>query len=91
MAGDWIRIRANLTSTPQFMRFTRACSLSREQGLEVIYRLASWFASHGKYGRIYAEPNVASVFVGVPGAAEALIAVGWMRKMMAEWMGERSR
>lgn len=79
MAGDWIRLRADLQETPKFAQFVGEVPCSDEFGIFVLYRVTSWFASQSKYGKIAAEPQIIDTLVESRGVAAAMMNVGWLR------------
>jgi hypothetical protein len=78
MAGDWIKMRADLHSHVNVVRI--ATLIDRETATVVLglYRLAGWFSVHGKYGKVKADADVVDAVIGIAGFAEALLLAGWM-------------
>lgn len=80
MAGDWIKMRAGIEETPAFSNIAAAAkSGDPEETLFLLYRTACWFQTHGKYGKLTAEPRILDRYLRKPGFAQSLISAGWMR------------
>lgn len=78
MAGDWIKMRADLPKEFKVDRMADRIGADRRDVLIDLYRLAGWFAAHGKYGKLSAPQNLIDAYLQSPGFAEALAHVGWL-------------
>ncbi|MEB0311538.1 HNH endonuclease signature motif containing protein [Pseudomonas sp. 10B1] len=78
MAGDWIKIRADILDSPQFAAISKNLSLSSGDLLIALTRTASWFERHGTYGKIEADLSIVDIAIGVKGLASELIRAGWL-------------
>jgi len=79
MAGDWIKMRTGLETNVKTFKVARATGLSPESVVCTLYKLASWFITHGKYGKIGHPPSVVDGAINVVGMADALMGVDWLR------------
>ena len=80
MAGDWIKMRTDLHSLPQFSRLRDELRVSSAELLMLLYRLAGWFEKHGDYGQIKADDAVAiDSFLGKKGITQLLKNCGWLK------------
>lgn len=79
MANDWIKIRAGLHSSVRVHRISRRLGLTSSDVFVRLYAIASWFSSHGKYGRMHGETNLVDAITETPGLAEAMISEGLLR------------
>ncbi len=81
MASDWIKMRAGIETNPNFLRLLSVTGLSAEGAMAALYRLASWFSTHSKYGKISSHyEGVIDAVAGVPGISKHLEDVGWLRR-----------
>lgn len=78
MAGDWIKMRADLPSAFKVDRMADRMGCDRRDVLVDLYRLAGWFAVHGKYGKLSVAPQLIDAYLQSPGFARALAHVGWL-------------
>lgn len=78
MAGDWIKMRADLLVHIKVLRIADGLSCSPAEVLVDLYRLAGWFATHGKYGKLAVDRKSLDRYIGRPGFAEQLILAGWL-------------
>jgi hypothetical protein len=78
MAGDWIKIRADILDSPQFAAISRNLSINPGELLIALTRTASWFERHGTYGKIEADLSVVDMAVGVDGISGELVRTGWL-------------
>jgi len=79
MAGDWIKMRGNLPESLKVDRMSMLIGNDRREVLVDLYRLANWFASYGKYGKLQIQPRLIDVYLKCDGFADALAHVGWLR------------
>jgi hypothetical protein len=80
MAGDWIKMRAGLETTPEFVSLRRRLHLDGCRVFVGLYRVAAWFQEHGHYGKLQHPAALIDQHVGINGFADALDAVGWLRQ-----------
>lgn len=78
MAGDWIKMRADLPTEFKVDRMADRMGADRRDVLVDLYRLAGWFAKHGKYGKLKVAPKLIDAYLQSPGFADALAHVGWL-------------
>ena len=79
MAGDWIKIRTDIEQTGNFALIAKATKMSNGDLLMTLYKIACWFKTHGKYGKIYGPHTVVDAFCEMDGIASEMIKVGWLR------------
>lgn len=79
MAGDWIKMRTGLESNPKLHAIARAINENANVALFLLYKLASWFRTHGKHGKMDCQPSVLDFAFNAPGLSEALIKQDWLR------------
>jgi hypothetical protein len=64
----------------EFLLMRKALSMSEEDCMFKLYRLAGWFQAYANYGQMsLSSAALIDKFVGTDGFAEALREVGWMR------------
>lgn len=81
MAGDWIKMRSDLFTAPQFDRLRCELQTSPAEVLVLLYRLAGWFEKHGDYGHMKADDAQAiDDFLQRPGFSEHLKGCGWLKE-----------
>ena len=76
---QWIELRTGLHRHPKSARLCNECDLLPDQVVLYLYRLAEWFADHGKHGKMYCKVETIDHLLGRPGFAKALMAVDWLR------------
>lgn len=79
MATEWIKLRSGLDNLPKVWRIAKSVDLESETVVFHLYRLAGWFQQYGKYGKLKADLRTVNSFLRVPGFAEALRDVDWLR------------
>jgi HNH endonuclease len=89
MAGDWIKVRANLEMTREFA-YLLGCTKYRLKSPHIpdgisktgllcnLYQLACWFNTHSKYGKIRSPRSVIDTLFDADGFADGLVKVGWL-------------
>ena len=79
MAGDWIKMRVNLTSDPAVIGVAAALDISEHEVVGLLHWLWAWADQHTEDGH---ARGVTSAWVdrysGTRGLADALIEVGWL-------------
>ena len=84
MAGDWIKVRADLLGNPKTAFISKAIGADAKDTLIKLYLLAEWVSKHGMYGRVKCRPEIIDQVSGSQGMARALISVGWLREFEKE-------
>lgn len=80
MAGDWIKMRAGIEQTPEFLSLRRRTKADHAQVFVALYRAACWLQKYGDYGKLRHPAALIDRHVGIDGFANALEAVGWLRQ-----------
>ncbi len=81
MAGDWIKMRADLLPSPQFDRLCFELQCGNGDLLTLLYRTAGWFEAHSEYGQMRVDDAMAlDAYLKRPGFYERLRACGWLRE-----------
>ena len=79
MAGDWIKMRVNLTSDPAVIGVATSLEISEHEVVGLLHWLWTWADQQTEDGH---ARGVTSAWVdrysGKPGLADALIEVGWL-------------
>lgn len=78
MAGDWIKMRSGLESNGKVIRMASALDRAPAAVAFDLYRLAGWFAEHGKYGKLKSSAAIVDMFLGSYGFVEQMRLVGWL-------------
>ena len=78
MATLWVELRVGLESHLCVLRIAQRLRLTPEATVFHLYRLAGWFARHGKYGKLKADAALVDAFLGVPGFADELAGLNWL-------------
>lgn len=78
MAGDWIKMRTNLWESAKVATISNSLRIEINLTIALLYRTASWFREHGKYGTIKTSPTTLDTYLRVKGFADAMIFVGWL-------------
>jgi hypothetical protein len=79
MAGDWIKMRADLATSPKVVRIASALNTDRMRILGGLHAVWCLFDTHSEDGRLDGY-TVATVddLIGYPGFARAMADVGWL-------------
>jgi hypothetical protein len=81
MAGDWIKIDANLHEKPEVLSIARDALMNRFEVVGRLHRVWSWFDAHSDDGH---APSVTLVtldeVVSCDGFAQAMEKVGWLHE-----------
>lgn len=83
MAGDWIKMRVDLTDDPAVIGIAAATALDEFSVVGRLHRFWSWADSHTTDGNAPSVTGALAVswidrYVSAPGFAQALIDVGWL-------------
>ncbi|RYF60733.1 MAG: hypothetical protein EOO27_04745 [Comamonadaceae bacterium] len=79
MAGDWIKMRADLRTHPKVVRVSSDLKTDRLRVIGAFFVAWTVFDAHTSDGRLEGyTPEVLDVEVGLPGFALALMRVGWL-------------
>jgi hypothetical protein len=72
-------MRTDIDSSLKFFRLCDELKISKAECLFMLYRLASWFRTHGKHGKM-SERHIVAIdfYLNVAGATKALKAIGWI-------------
>ncbi len=79
MAGDWIKMRVDLGTSPKVVRMASALRADRLRVVGALHAVWSLFDVHSTDGRLdgYSADTVDDL-IGFPGFGAAMIAVGWL-------------
>lgn len=69
----------DLGTHPKVVRIASALGTERWHIVAALYQVASWAQVHGDFGCVRSNPVLVDAVVGIPGIAERLLAVDWMR------------
>mgnify|MGYP003627777804 CR=1 FL=1 len=79
MAGDWIKMRVNLTSDPAVIKVSRLLDCSEFKVVGLLHWLWGWADTHTEDGNAVGIDCVwINKQAGVEGFCEALVDVGWL-------------
>lgn len=79
MAGDWIKMRSNLATSPKVVRIASALKADRLRVIGGLHAVWCLFDAHSDDGTLVGySPVVLDDLIGWPGFSAAMIAVEWM-------------
>ena len=79
MAGDWIKMRVNLTSDPAVIGIACALAISEHEVVGLLHWLWTWADQHTEDGNARGvNPAWVDRYSGKPGLAKAMTDVGWL-------------
>lgn len=79
MAGDWIKMRTDLMTSPKVVRLSSALKSDRFRIVGGLHSAWCLFDAHSEDGYLAGyRPEVLDDLIGWPGFSEALIAVQWL-------------
>lgn len=79
MAGDWIKMRSNLATSPKVVRIASALKADRLRVIGGLHAVWCLFDTHSDDGTLIGySPAVLDDLIGWPGFSAAMIAVEWM-------------
>ena len=79
MAGDWIKMRVNLTTDPQVIKVSRLLDCSEYKVVGLLHWLWSWADTHTEDGRaVGINCEWINRMTGTDDLCEALVSVGWL-------------
>ncbi|WP_315707424.1 DnaT-like ssDNA-binding domain-containing protein [Brenneria uluponensis] len=79
MAGDWIKMRADLHTHPKVVRIASALNADRLRVIGALHAAWCLFDAHSVDGMLDGySPKTLDDMIGFPGFADAMIAVGWL-------------
>ena len=79
MAGDWIKMRTDLASSPKVVRIASALKADRFRTVGGLHSAWSLFDTHSADGLLAGyTPQILDDLIGWPGFAEAMISVEWL-------------
>lgn len=79
MAGDWIKMRKELLTSPKVVRIMSACNADRLRTIGGLFAVWSLFDEQTTDGKLDAyTPKILDEFIGFPGLADGMLAVGWL-------------
>jgi uncharacterized phage protein (TIGR02220 family) len=79
MAGDWIKMRADLGTHPKVVRIMSALKADKLRVIGGLHAVWSIFDTHSEDGRLEGYcPEVMDSLVGWPGFSEAMINIRWL-------------
>lgn len=79
MAGDWIKMRADLDTDPDVVRTSVRTNLDEFAVVGRLHKLWSWADKHSANGLLRVSSDYIDRLVACPGFADALVEVGWLR------------
>ena len=79
MAGDWIKMRTDLATSPKVVRLSSALKADRFRVVGGLHSAWSLFDAHSADGQLIGyTPSVLDELIGWPGFADAMIAIQWL-------------
>jgi hypothetical protein len=79
MAGDWIKMRKELLTSPKVVRIMSACDADRFRTIGGLFAVWCLFDEQTEDGNLDGyTPQILDSIVGFPGLAEAMVSVGWL-------------
>ncbi len=79
MAGDWIKMRANLQTHPKVARIASASNADRLRVIGGLHAVWCLFDEHSADGQLRGyTPSAVDSLIGWPGFTDLLIGVGWL-------------
>jgi hypothetical protein len=79
MAGDWIKMRADLHDDPAVFRLQKILSIDRFSVVGRLHAFWSWCDKHASNGYVTGAPlTLVDEVVTLNGFADALVVVGWL-------------
>lgn len=79
MAGDWIKMRTDLGTSPKVVRMASALKADRFRTIGGLHSVWSLFDAHSDDGEMAGyTPGILDELIGWPGFAAAMIAVEWL-------------
>jgi hypothetical protein len=79
MAGDWIKMRADLQTHPKVVRIASALNADRLRAVGGLHAVWCLFDAHSIDGSLEGyTPEALDSLIGCPGFAHAMTAVGWL-------------
>lgn len=81
MAGEWIKMRVDLLTSPKVVRISSALKADRLRVVGGLHSVWCLFDVHSEDGTLTGyTPEVVDDLIGWPGFSGAMIAVGWLEK-----------
>ena len=79
MAGDWIKVRTDLATSPKVVRIASALNADRFRTVGALHAVWCLFDAHSEDGYLegYSVSTVDEL-IGYPGFSSAMVAVGWL-------------
>jgi hypothetical protein len=78
MADEWVKLRAGLEHRLEAAMIADRVGITVSETVFRLYQLASWFSTHGHYGKLEGEPWLIDAFLKTPGFAAELLRVKWL-------------
>ena len=79
MAGDWIKMRKELLTSPKVVRIMSACRADRFRTIGGLFAVWSLFDEQTADGKLDAyTPEILDQIIGFSGLADAMMQVGWL-------------
>ena len=79
MAGDWIKMRTDLATSPKVVRLSSALKADRFRVVGGLHSAWSLFDAHSADGKLVGyTPDVLDDLIGWPGFSSAMIAIEWL-------------
>lgn len=81
MAGDWIKMRIDLATSPKVVRMSSALKADRMRIVGALHAVWCLFDTHSETGRLdgYTVETVDDL-IGFPGFARAMADIGWLEE-----------
>lgn len=81
MAGDWIKMRANLHTHPKVVRMVSALQADRLRVIGGLHAVWCLFDEHSECGRLDGyTADALDDLIGFPGFARAMQSIGWLEE-----------
>ncbi len=81
MAGDWIKLNADLLMRPDFAVLASSLSIDHGDALIALFKVAGWFERQGHYGKVSGTASMIDQVARIPGLDEAMLRAGWVEEV----------
>ena len=79
MAGDWIKMRVDLTDDPVVIAIADSLQIHETHVVGLLHKIWSWADKHAENGHAKSVTlSWVDRFIGVTGFADAMVSVSWM-------------
>jgi hypothetical protein len=76
----WIKMQSDLESNHHVVSISHQLGILPSEVVTHLYRFASWFLRHAKYGWINGHPKIVNRLLETVGFAELLVEIGWIAR-----------